>query len=281
MDAVKGAADALRDFVYEFAGLALPGAASVLAIAFAISPDTGMHVLVQAEAHAWVATGSAYLLGFPLQAISRPVTRSIRRVARGVRDALPWALRTLGLSTAASELERRGAKLAAYIAGRHAGHDGVLGTADDTYDESFDFATECGVQWKARLALAPTRRLTAFQLDALCYSVLQRRESIDRFRAATSLCRAMATVVALTAAVRLWQVWHEGPLVWPASLAAFAGVSVLFWAFSHREDMYERLRTDALLAQTLATGLGPSASSATPALSDPRAMLRAAQNGNT
>lgn len=258
VDAVKSATDALREIVYDVVGLLLPAAALIAMLAYVISADAGARVIAYAEAHAWLTVAGAYLLGNPLQAISRPVTRVLRLVARAAGGALPWLAHRVGWNTGERTLRRGGAAVAAFLTGRHAGPDGVIGTANDTFDGTLDIKAACAAQWRQRLGLAETMRLTPFQVDALCYSVLQRRESIDRFRAAASLCRAMAAVVALAGGLHVWVSMRNATLSSPTSLGMLAGFGVLCWGFSHREDLYERVRTEALMAQTLVTGVGPA-----------------------
>src|SRR4051812_5361514 len=73
MDGLKGLAEVAKHILYETFGLLIPGAIAALAIAGVVEIDWLNALLTFARANAWLALGGAYVLGYLVQALSRPI----------------------------------------------------------------------------------------------------------------------------------------------------------------------------------------------------------------
>jgi hypothetical protein len=83
MDGVKGFAAIFEHLLYELLGLLVPGAATVLLIASVWSSTSWNQALAFADRAPWIAIGVAYLVGYVVQGISRPVTSLVELLLRG------------------------------------------------------------------------------------------------------------------------------------------------------------------------------------------------------
>jgi hypothetical protein len=263
MDGLKGFAEVAKHILYETFGLLIPGGILALVVALMSGPDTFAAALRFGDAHPWLATTGAYVLGYPVQALSRPLTTAFewilllpfvafRAVARSV---IPEA----GYRWIATRLTRfRGA-----LTGRHSHKlgDRSGGEADAVLELMRSY-------WAGRLGLADAAALSTGQLRDLSFSEVQAaRDRLDRFRAAASLARGVATTVVIVVIALAYQlaVGDRQP-TWELAFHAMLLI-IAFSGLMERADMYDRLWHSVLRSQFLCAAsqerpLGPGVSAA-------------------
>ncbi len=228
MEGLKAVAEVIDHVLYELLGLFLPGAAFVLLLAYVAGGETWTEALRLSAAHPWIAFGGAYLLGYAVQGISRPVVDAVGWVLGRPGWFLTWIRRKAGGGPEAPRPLSEGADL-------------------DRVAEAV---------WRRRLGLVAEERLSTQQVRDLSFSVLgSARHRLDRYRAATSLCRGVATAVVVALALLLAQVaWGIRPVAWKTAGAA-AGLLLAFVALRERSLMYDRLWGAIITPQFLASTL--------------------------
>lgn len=245
MSDLRAGFESAEQAVYETLGLAMPGAAAWFAVLCVASPERLPDALRLVEAHRWLALGTAYLSGYPVQSVSRPVV-NLTRAALG----LPASSVTFAVGLFSKPVA---AKVRQFLAaGWRWLKRGYGPKRDPAGAECVPLSTLAHTHWNRRLSLESDEKIATFDVLNLSFSTLgaeQRR--LHRLRAITALCRAMAAIMAvalwLLAAALVWQ--------WPVTLAdigAAAGLAVLFGAFVERADMYDALWTSIILPQFLA-----------------------------
>lgn len=243
MDRLRGVADVIEHLLYETLGLLVPGAVLLFAGAAAVGPDAWAEVTRFFEGHAVLAVVVVYLLGYPLQAVSRPII--------GIADAV--------LSLPGRAL-RRLPRLADWMARAEV----VLGARhrrvpDESWqrgqgDRAADLNAIAARYWTERLAIPADQRLTPHQVVDLSFSrLLGQRQQLDRFRAAASLCRATAAALIIVAGVLALQIAADRHAPSVGSFALLGLLVVLFYGFLERADMYADLWRSVVTAQFLST----------------------------
>lgn len=246
MDSLKDIADGLENLLYEVLGLLVPGSAVVFAIAGGLG-SPWWEILIQfVSDHPWLSFGGAYVLGYPVQSVSRPVTTLFAWLC-----CLPFHF-ILALIGAISPRLRRSSllqlyKLRSWLLGRH------THLAPDAPD-SVSFLDCAATYWSTRLGLPEGKRLSPRQIQDLSFSVLlNERKRLDRFRAVTSLTRGVAVAVVIGFILLVYQLWRGVYLLNPSSLSVIGGLLVAFYGLMERADMYHRLWHTILQSQFLST----------------------------
>jgi hypothetical protein len=249
VDGLKGIAEVIEHILYEVLGLLLPGACFVLAVAYVWGGTTWADALRFACEQPWIAGGAAYLLGFVVQGLSRPVTGATEWILRSPARLLTWLYR-LGMPeqarTVVATWRARGAAVL-FDRHRHSTTTVPAGQAVnlDSVAEAF---------WRKRLHIGEDRRLSWSQVRDLSFSALiSERNRLDRFRAATSLCRGVATTVAICIAIMVMQLVREERSISWVSAGWIAGLLLAFYALLERADMYNKLWNAVVQPQFLAS----------------------------
>lgn len=248
MDGLRGIIHVAEYVLYETLGLLMPGAAFTLALAAAVGGGWWDVLIEFADEHPWLAVGGAYVLGYPVQGISRPIITTFewlfRLPGRVVTGIVLWLLpdqasgRVQGWLDA---IERR-------LTRRH------THTAADTDGEIVDLRQLEVMYWRQRLGLTEGQQLTRRQAQNLSFSVLlSERSQLDRFRAAASLARG--TTVAVAAAFVVLSAGllvgaHESSNLVTCTLV---GLPIMFYGLVQRADMYDGLWREIIPVQLLCT----------------------------
>jgi hypothetical protein len=247
VEGLKGIAETIEYILYEVAGLIVPGACFALGVAYAWDPAAAGDLLRLGNEWWWLALAAAYVLGLALQGVSRPITSIFSGVLK-----LPWILsgRASRLVTTTQFRERFTSKLnviQSFLFHRHR-HLYI----DAPPDSRVDLDEVAEQRWRARLALPADRRLSMNQVRDLSYSaILAERHRLDRFRAATSLCRGVATTIPICVAILVWRISGGHLPLWN-TLGWIAALVVLFAGLMERADMYNRLWNHVLQPHFLA-----------------------------
>lgn len=244
MNEVKGIAEVLEHLLYEVVGLLIPGALLGAALAWLHGTEELLGLIRFAGTYPWLCAGAAYVLGYPIQGVSRPVTALAEWILRlpgriGV-GLLLWALPQGPEERLARRLER----LETWLAGRHA-HPQADPDAPDLSGVAERY-------WMQRLGLAEGQRLGSRQVQDLCFSAIAaERRVLDRFRAAASMARATAAVVAITAVGLWWNLLSQGHAAAGHFAPLMIGLVVTFYGLLRRADLYHSLWGEVLRAQFL------------------------------
>jgi hypothetical protein len=238
-----------KHLLYETLGLLVPGAAFVACISIAIGGNELAGLLAFTESHRWLALFGAYVIGYVVQGVSRPVT-TVTETILGAPVVLVRAMIRVLPIRARNLLERRVERLNNSLLKRHAhkhGGDIIAGSAAPV---SFDALLL--EYWSHRLNLARGERLTAQQGIDLSFSALMaERERLDRFRAAASLGRGVSVAVAAAIAVIVVGfIRNPGSLSW-MGIGTIEGLVIAFYTLMERADMYDRLWNAVLPAHLL------------------------------
>lgn len=246
MDGLKGFAEVAEHILYEVLGLLIPGGAFALAVSAALGGEAWTTLLVFGRQHPWLSLAGAYVLGYPVQGISRPVTVTSEWLLR-----FPGRLVIGTILRLVPQRPRRWAKgrlmaFERWLTGRHGHEPGA------TREDAVDLEELSLAYWTARLLVPAGKSLSPRQVQDLSFSVLlPERKQLDRFRAATSLARGVAVsvvAVALILAVQLWLGVREPS--WSLVLTLMALV-VAFYGLMQRAEMYDELWRDVVPAQLL------------------------------
>lgn len=266
MESVKGIAEMFERLLYEALGLLIPGAALAIALAAAASVVDWSDLLQFADTHEGVMLAASYALGYVVQGLSRPITWlwdaalilplravvSVIRFASATRAARAeswlcrrkWSIlerQQWPLPYCNPEEPRTTADWKSVAAeGRHVANLQALATA-----------TLC-----ERFALPPATQFRPDDLRNLAFStLLPERQRLDRFRAASSLTRGLATVTALSAtAYMLTLALPRSAGGWPVTtvgMAALSSLIIAFLALMERSEMYDALWGSVIIPQYL------------------------------
>lgn len=258
MDALKGIAEVIDHILYELLGLVIPGAATLLGVSWLLGTDTWTAVTTFGEKRLWLAVGVVYVLGYMVQGISRPVVGLLDWLLGLPARALGWPIVRL------SRVRRRGARRVG-VACRKAGRwvqrwiDNHLlrrhrhATSRVPRAQAVDLKQLAHERWRARLGIPADRLLSARQLTNLSFSaLLEERARLDRFRAATSLCRGVAVAVALSLALVVIQLLLEHRPATSDNFLLLTALVVAFYGLLERADFYNGMWEDVLQPQFLA-----------------------------
>jgi hypothetical protein len=248
MDELKGFADVAKHLLYETLGLLVPGAALVAAMAITIGGNPLNGLLAFMDSHRWLALFGAYVMGYVVQGVSRPVT-TVADTVLGAPVALLRAITRILPIRARNLVERRVERLNNFLLKRHA-HKHGGGTIGAVAPVSFNALIL--EYWSHRLTLSRGEQLTTQQGIDLSFSALMaERERLDRFRAAASLARGVSVaVVAAMAVIVTGFVKNPGSLSW-MGIGAVEGLVIAFYGLMERADMYDRLWNAVLPAHLL------------------------------
>jgi hypothetical protein len=254
MNGLKGIAEVAEHLLYEALGLLVPGAAFGLGVAAAAGGGSWDLLLDFVAEHPWLATGGAYVLGYPVQAISRPVVTLFESLLRLPGRMFVGVILWLLPERAGNRVEDWLDAFERWLTRRHA-HASASPNSN-----SVDLRELEEAYWKRRLGLGVGQRLTRRQVQDLSFSaLLSERHQLSRFRAAASLARGTAVAVAAAfgvLVVGLFTRAHE-----PSSLMTLVlfGLAFAFYGLAQRADMYDGLWRDLLAPQLLcnATHDGP------------------------
>lgn len=243
MDGLKGFAEVAKNILYETFGLLIPGGLAALAIARVIDQRWLNTALAFTHGNPWLAIGGAYVLGYLVQALSRP----INAIAESVLQLPARILALVGqLAPPLADQVREGTTwLDHALTGRHA-HSRERDKPRVDVDEII------AIYWRRRLGLPARAALSEPQIRNLSFSqLIGERDGLDRFRAATSLTRAVATVAAVLLAIFLAQVMRgDRPVTWRL-VGVIELLVVAFYGGLERADMYDDLWRTSLRAQFL------------------------------
>jgi hypothetical protein len=262
MSDFKDIADVADRLIYEVIALLLPGTLFALLILAVTGPEVmgadgwsrGMRF---ASEHVVIMTAVAYALGYVVQGLSRPI-------AHRLATTLDWLWRSL-------ESPRRGVSNIA-VSMRTWIETAILGWPSNTPTISPDESGKTVVRLDHlvatkladRLGLRAEERLSAADLQDLTFSALiPDVKRLERFRAAASCARGLATVVAVgwllfVSVLILGFVSAKGmPSTWHAWLALTV-LTVAFRALIRRERMYESLWRGILAPQFLVATSTPA-----------------------
>lgn len=242
MDGLKGFAEVAKHILYETFGLLLPGGLALLAVAGAVDPGLARAAIAFGRENTWLALGAAYVLGYPLQALSRPVTVAAEAILTAPTKLILWIIHLLpAVGSGIDRLERA-------LTGRHA----HTRDQDKRSATRVEFDALLGAYWGRRLGLPEGRRLSSAQARDLSFSqLLAERDGLDRFRAATSLTRAAAAVTVIVLGILGWQlVLGERRVTWPL-VGVIELLLLAFYGLLERADMYDGLWRSALRSQLL------------------------------
>lgn len=247
MEGLKGIAEVVEYILYEVVGLIIPGTCFALGVSYAWDPAAAADLLRIGEEWWWVSLVAAYVLGMALQGVSRPITSLFAGLLK-----LPWALaRSAGRRVTTERFRERLATrfhaLRRFLSHRHR-HLYV----DVPPESRVDLDEVAEQRWRARLGLPADRRLSVSQVRDLSFSaILAERHRLDRFRAATTLCRGVATTVAVCVAILAFRILVGNVPLWN-TLGWIAALVVLFAGLMERADMYNGLWNHILQPQFLA-----------------------------
>jgi hypothetical protein len=249
MDGVKGFAEIFEHLLYELLGLLVPGAAMVLLIASVWSSNSWDQALAFADRTPWIAGGVAYLVGYVVQGISRPVTTLVELLFRAPALAVGALLGRMAPRLRVRVKDSK-SRAATFLTSRHKhghGHGSVDGMAP------VDLRAVARDEWSRRLRLPAGQVLSNSQVRDLSFSaMLGNLGRLDRFRSATSLARGTATAAAVALIILCTQLLAG---IRPATGGIFAALAALllsFFALLSRADFYDRLWNEVLLPQFLA-----------------------------
>lgn len=240
METLKGLAEIVQHLLYETLGLLLPGVLACLAIAAALGSSELEAVLRHASQHTVLAIVGAYVAGYVVQGLSRPVNQ----IAVDILTLIP----KLVLKVFGRRARRVVDRVEKHLTGRHS----HVAEAPDEHTAELD--PLIAAYWANRLRLPDGKRLRADHVRDLCFSeILGARAHLDRYRAATSLCRGAAFAVVVAAVIILVQLALGGRPPTLGIVGVLVGLVVVFCAFTERADMYHRLWKAVVPTQFLAT----------------------------
>jgi hypothetical protein len=246
MDSLKGIADVIEHILFELLGLLIPGTVFALTIAGLLGQPWPDLLLQFTAERPWLAFPAAYVLGYAVQGISRPVTTSFAwllllpgRAALLLTGRVSQRLHTF--------IRARLDTLRQFLIGRHT-HD------QKQMIDTVDFSDVASTYWRARLGIRPGKQLSRRQVQDLSFSVLSsERKQLDRFRAAASLARGVAVAIAVAFVVLLFQLVIDTRNLSPMFITILAGLLVAFYGLMERADMYDGLWRAVVLPQFLCT----------------------------
>jgi len=259
VEGLKGIAEIVEYVLYEVVGLIIPGTCFALGVSYAWDPAAAADLLRIASDWPWVSVVSTYVLGLAVQGISRPTTA----VFGGLLN-LPWVLIRLGGRLTPRRFRgwvgRAMAAVEGFLFHRHR-HQYV----EEPIESRVNLNDVAEQRWRQRLGLADDRRLSASQVRDLSFSaIVSERHRMDRFRATTSLCRGVATAVAVSVVVLLVRIVMGFAPLW-STLGWIIGLVVLYAGLMERADMYDRLWNYVLQPQFLAVDTQERTSEDSPA----------------
>jgi hypothetical protein len=244
MSELRDGLETVEQAIYESLGLVLPGAVALAGGACVLIPDALPAMLGFAAAHQWITLAICYLVGYPVQSLSRPIDKV---------TVLPVQLsvRFLGKlwPAAAAWLTSTWRRVGKWLQSGHRPQ-----REDGSNSDSRSLASLSAIEhasWAARLGLRDDQRLDAFDVKNLSFSTLgadQRR--LHRFRAITSLCRAMASMAAAAALLSVYLI-ARGRFSLSGVTIVLACI-VVFLAFRERANMYDGLWNGIITPQYLA-----------------------------
>lgn len=246
VDNLKGIAEVIEHILYELLGLFVPGSVFVLTIARILGQPGWDQLLQFITDHPLLALLGAYVLGYPLQGISRPVTTIFQRLL-----LFPGHLILIFVGYFSKRfrlwIQTRldGFKYA--LTQRHANQHPLDEDTVNLSDLGQDY-------WNTRLSIPVGKRLSYRQVQDLSFSaLLTERKYLDRFRAATSLARGVAVVVVAAFVLLLYQFITGSRALSPENIFLLIGLLIMFYGLMERADMYDRLWHTILLPQFLCT----------------------------
>jgi hypothetical protein len=243
MSGFKDIADVADHLIYEVIALLLPGALLGLLFIGVLGPDVaGINAWRDAlnfvSSHEVIAAAISYSFGYVVQGLSRPVTHRLDAVlkwlGRSVNRPRIWLLREV--LSGRGWVERKVLRWPESLPPKS-------NAADNK--SSINLEELMSKRLAQRLGLDEVHSLTSRDVQDLAFSaLLPEVKRLERFRAAASCVRGLATVLAigwLTLVVELavGLVSRDGwPLTW-WSIGALAAMTAAFEALLSRERMYE------------------------------------------
>jgi hypothetical protein len=228
----KGLAEIADRLIYEVIALLLPGMMFALFVAgtmatLFLGPDTLHTALIFGDNHGIISCAVCYALGYVVQGLSRPVVRPLERLLRRVR------------------------------AKRKKPSSGDSGPNVSSVPETLETLAEAKLQ---KFLGLEGGRLRKTQLAVLAYGTIsQATPRLERFRAAASCVRGLATVVVCwwlwTFITAILAVVARDAYAFLARFTTLTGLSLAFWAFTEREKMYQRTWRLAVISEFMVSGL--------------------------
>ena len=246
MEGLKAIVDGIERLLYEALGLVVPGAALVLAVAYILAGPEWSDLLTFIDGHTWLAIGAAYVLGYAIQGISRPVTTAL-----GWLLFLPiWLMLAVAGLPRWRQLRQWANMCLSILRQRLVGRDAPKQAADDT----FDLTDLTEAYWTLRLTIPTGKRLSTSQVRDLSFSMLlTERKYLDRFRAASALTRGVAVAAVAAFSLLLYQITMGVRPLSTLLAAALVGLLVVFYGLIERAGMYDALWREIVPAQFLCT----------------------------
>lgn len=244
MDGLKGIADVVEHILYEILGLLVPGGALVFAIASILGGIWWNMLLQFISDHEWLFLIAAYVLGYPIQGISRPVTRVFGSLVLLPFRLMFWLIGVIskrGHRWLQAHMERSKERLL----GHHMS-DLVHPAA------GVDLADLGARYWATRLGVPTDKQLSRSQVQNLSFSMLLgERKQLDRFRSASDLCRGVAVAVVVACVLLLYQLIIGSRILSPLTITMLIGLLIAFYGLMERTNMYDRVWRSIIPAQFL------------------------------
>jgi hypothetical protein len=247
VEGLKGIAETIEYILYEVVGLIVPGLCFALGVTYAWDSVAAADLLRIGNNWRWLSLVAAYGLGLALQGLSRPITAVFAGLLRLPWIVSRWAGRLVTTKRFRERLATRFNAFQAFLFHRHR-HLYI----EVSPDRRVDLDEVAEQRWRARLALPADRRLSVSQVRDLSFSAIStERHRLDRFRAATSLARGVATTIPVCVAILVFRI-SVGHVPLGNTLGWIAALVVLFAGLMERADMYNRLWNHVLQPQFLA-----------------------------
>lgn len=255
MTELKDLADIADRLIYEVIALLIPGALFALLLAAMLGPgvigdDAWSQVIAFGDAHPVVSAAVSYALGYVVQGLSRAVTHRLHASLKWLWDSvrLPRNWINRKLSDARVFVEKKIFRWP---------HNAQQTEPTEPEKPSIDLDKLVIERLSQRLGLDPAHRLNVQSVQDLAFSALVPEiKRLERFRAAGSCARGLATVVAigwlaLVAELALGLFSDAGwPITWGTAASAI-GLTFVFNALMNRERMYEALWRGIIAPQFL------------------------------
>jgi hypothetical protein len=246
MDGLKGISEIIEHLLYETFGLVLPGGAFCITLVAIIGNPLWNNALQFATDHPWITLAGAYILGYPIQGMSRVVTTLFEWLL-----LLPGRILFKLIGIRSSRIRNWSQKVLqqgkGWLTGRHS-HTTLVDSA------SIDLTELATSYWTNRLSLPKGKKLSLRQVQDLSFSTIQsERKHLDRIRASASLARGVATVVVVNTVFLVYQLIFSLRVFSSSIFLILVGLIIGFFGLMERADMYDRLWRTIVPSQFLST----------------------------
>ncbi len=222
MEGLKAIVDSIERLLYEVFGLAVPGAAIVLAVVRVLGDPWWSDLLSFIDSRTWLAVSAGYVLGYVVQGISHPVT-----ITFGWLLFLPVRLVLILIGLPSRRLRQWINVRLPILRQRLLG----LCVPDRSLpDDAVDLTDLAESYWTSHLTVPSGKRLSKRQVECLSFSVLlPERKYLDRYRAAASLSRGVAVAVVVVFSLLLYQIIVGVRPLSMLSIVVLVGLLIMFY----------------------------------------------------